>query len=188
MSIITPPGILSFPTFFVPRLPLNPKPGEEPRYSGSLVFTPEHQKHPKYAELKAAIVAAAKEKFGDEWASVRFPLRDCAEKPKFYSAMPEGSKFFNCWTKQKPGVIGPDQEDILAAGDVWAGQIARFSVTAKGYSNSGNRGVGLYLNNVQILKMDCDRMDGRANASAEFGAEPEAAYATAGSGDDDIPF
>lgn len=192
MSQITCPGILSFPTLFTPRLGPNPKPGEEPRYSCTLVFTPEHQKHPKFAELKAAIIAKAKETFGDQWQQVRFPLRKCSEKPQ-YGNFPDGSLFLNLWTKQKPGVIGPDQEDIMASGDVWAGQIARVSYNPWTYNTSGNRGVSVGLNNVQILKLDCERLDGRANAKHEFGAEPEPEFETAVLAakddiEDDIPF
>lgn len=189
MSQISPPGILSFPALFVPRLGPNPKPGEEPKYSAALLFTPEHQQHPKFAELKADIISKAKETFGDQWQQVRFPLRKCSEKPQ-YAGMPDGSLFLNMWTKHKPGVVGPAGEDILAANDVWAGQIARVSYNCWTYNTSGNRGVSVGLNNVQILKLDCDRMDGRANAKAEFGAEPDPKYAetAAAAMEDDIPF
>ena len=160
--VITPPAIVSFPRFFKPE----PGPqGGEPKYSGAFIMT----EGSDLTGLKAAIVAAGVEKFGDRFADLvrsdpnfRLPLRtDAAGK-----GYPEGSTFFNATSKYKPQVVDGNLQEILDYETVYAGAIVLASVTAFGYDNV-QKGVSFALNNVQFLR-DGDRLDNRVSASDEF--------------------
>lgn len=185
-SLITPIGVLSFPHLFEPR---PPAPGAEPRYSAVLIFDEKAQQTPEWQALREAVKEAAVEKWGAKLPKgLRWPFRDGAEK-EGYAGYTAGSKFISIWSKQKPGLVDPNTNDILVPGDVWAGQLARASLNPFAYDNV-NRGVGLGMNNLQICKMDMPRLDGRKAAAEEFGAvngadEDEGGGAGAS---DDLPF
>lgn len=167
-AIITPPGILSYPHFFKMRPRAK---NAEPVYSGSLIFDNTAIKSKQFKELMDAVEAAGKAMFptGKLGKTLRSPFRDAEEKEN----MPDGAVLYiNPWTKDKPGIIDASKQEIFDASDVWAGQLARFSVAPFAYENSGNKGVSLYLHNVQILKSaGMKRIDGRKSAQDTFGDE-----------------
>lgn len=186
MSVQTPVGLLSFPHLFTPK-PRSQ--GGEAVHSASLIFDEDAQKDPKFLALKQEIRDAIAEKWGDAKAkdhafikSLHMPIRDAAEKA--YDGYGDGKVFISPWTKIKPGVIDRNKKDIIAPADVWAGQLARFFVTAFAWENSGKRGVSLQLEHVQIVKADMPRLDGRKSASQAFDDD---LGADAGD-DDDMPF
>jgi hypothetical protein len=180
-KVFTPVGILSFPALFEARSPVA---GADPRYSVNLIFDKEAQKTDAYKALKAAIEAEAADFFkGKVPANARMPIRDAGEKSGEYAGYEKGCVFISAWTKTKPGLVGPKREEITTPEDVWAGQKARASVKPFGYNQSGNKGVGLMLNNVQIAKYDMPRLDGRAAAKDEFSD-----LDNDNDGDDEIPF
>ena len=160
--VITPAAIISFPRLFKPE----PGPqGGEPKYSAAFIMA----EGSDLSGLKAAIVAAGQEKWGDKFAELvrgdpnfKLPLRtDVAGK-----GYPEGSTFFNATSKYKPQVVDGNQQEIVDMEKVYAGAIVFASVTAFGYENV-QRGVSFALNNVQLLR-DGDRLDNRVSASDEF--------------------
>jgi hypothetical protein len=51
--------------------------------------------------------------------------------------------------------------------------MARFSVNPFSYDHTGNCGISLGLANVQIVKRNMPRLDGRAPANKEFGTVEE---------------
>lgn len=165
---ITPAGILSYPHFFKARPRAK---GAEAVYSGSLIFDEAAIKSPAFKTLMQEVEKAASEMFPKLklGKQLRSPFRDAEEKED----MPEGAKLFiNPWCKEKPGIVDARRVEIFDASDVWAGQLARFSVAPFAYENSGNKGVSLYLHNVQILKsVGMSRIDGRKTASDTFGDE-----------------
>lgn len=192
MALITPIGRLSFPNFFVAKSAV---PGAEPRFSGSLIISKDAQNSPEFKALKIAIKECAEAEFGSKLKDPNFlkklrnPIRPGSEKS--YAGYDEdGCVFISPWTKNRPGLIGPDTKDIDVPADVWAGQLARFDVGVFAYNTSGNMGVSLGLNNVQITKRDMPRLDGRAPANKVFGAVAEEADEgpKSVSTDDDIPF
>lgn len=167
MSLISPIGILSFPHLFSPRAAVE---GQPPRYSCVLVFTPDVQDTDEFKNLRKELHAAVIAKWGADKTprGLRSPLRDCSEKDHFAN-FPEGSLYCNFWSKEQPAVVGPTLQSITVPGDVFAGQKARVSYRPFAYDTSGNRGVSVYLNNVQICSMNEDRLDGRARPENEFG-------------------
>ncbi len=169
-AVKTPPGLLSFPHLFVPRSPAR---GVDARYSIALLFDPAAQKRPEFKALKDAVFDVIAEQWGDNKAkdakfiaTLRLPWSDAGSKD--YEGYVAGHLVIQPWSKDKPGLIDVSGADILAPADVWAGQIARAFVNPFAYENSGNKGVSLGLQHVQILKADMPRIDGRKSAKDAF--------------------
>lgn len=176
--LVTPYATISFPTLF------SPKPrseGGEPVFSCSLLFGESEQKSKEYKAMQQACIVAAKEKFGDKvnLGQLMMPFRNAADKD--YTGYDEGVMYINPWTKNKPGVVDARLQDVLDPSQVYAGQIVRAQVTPFAWQNSGKRGVSFGLNNIQIVKADAPRIDGRIPASKAFGAIDSEA-------DEDAPF
>jgi hypothetical protein len=118
-------------------------------------------------------------------AGMRSPFRPCAEKQYSGYDIPNGV-FISPWTKSKPGLVDAVRNEILTPEDVWAGQLARATVSPFYYFNSGNKGVSFALNNLQIVRADGPRLDGRKKAVDDFDDwSGPGAMVTA---DDEIPF
>lgn len=189
-SILTPPGMGMFVHLFVPKPVVA---GGEPRFNIILLFDKEAQETPAYKALKKGVAEAIDAKFGagksrDQAfiAKLRMPFRDAAEKKQYSGFMP-GMTFINPWTKERPGIVDGKLHDIITASDVWAGQMMRATVTPFAYDQGANKGASFMLNNVQIVKSDMPRMDGRKNANQDF--DPVEGDAAAVPNDDaDIPF
>jgi hypothetical protein len=182
--VITPPGLLAFPTFYTakPRFA-----GGDPAYSGILVFSPEQQKTDAFKELKEACVRVAKADFGSAYNpnALKWPFRKGEEKPN-YAGFDPGTIFISAWTKNKPGVIDASHVEINDPAAVWAGQMARFSLTPFTYNTSGNKGVSLGLRGVLISRQDMPRIDGRGSAKNDFAKI--AAEEVSGGDSDELPF
>lgn len=165
-SIITPYGKLSFCYLFTPRPPMDGK--GDARYSTNLIIPAKQMKTAEFKALQDAIIECAKDFFGEkvDLKRLRLPIRKGSERD--YEGYTDDSVFINPWSKQKPGVLDRDMNEILIPDDVYAGQVARLSVTPFGYDNSGNKGVSLSLNHVQIAIKDAPRLDGRRSAADTF--------------------
>lgn len=172
-TLITPPGLLAFPYLFEAR----PLPGNQqgkPRFSATLVLDPEMLKTPEYLAMRKAVAEAISKRWGaavlqDQafLATLRSPFRKAEEKAK-YDGFKPGHIFIAPWTQTQPGVVDASLTR-MNKDDVWAGQEARLSIQAFAYDNAGNRGVSFTLSNVQVLKRNRPRLDGRAAAEATFG-------------------
>jgi hypothetical protein len=188
-SIRTPIGILSFPVLFSPR----PRaPGGEPVYQCSLLFDQQAQKHPDFIALRKAV----RDCIDDQWgagksqdrafvAGLRNPFRPTSEKAYKGYDIP-GGVFISPWTKSRPGVVDAQRNEITVPDDIWAGMHARATVAPFAYNQAGNRGVSFALNNLQICRMDGERLDGRRAAKEDFpDYDGEGAAAMA---DEEVPF
>src|SRR6478736_2660890 len=165
-NLNTPYATLSFANIFTPR-PRSE--GEKPVYSCALIFDPAQQKSPAYKALQDACIAAAKKEFGDNVAlkTVKMPFRDAGEKA--YDGYHEGHTFISPWSKNKPGVVDVNRQDILAPEEVWSGQLVRANVTPFAWTNSGKKGVSFGLNHLQIIQSEGrQRLDGRPSPSSAF--------------------
>jgi hypothetical protein len=170
-DVLTPFGKLSFVNLYTPRAPMDGK--GDPRYGTNLIIPQAQMKTPAYKALQQAIIDCAKDFFGDkvDLKRIRLPIRKSSERD--YEGYDEDSVFIAPWSKQKPGVVDKQGNEILIADDVYAGQVARLSVRPFGYDNSGNKGVGLALNHVQIAIADAPRLDGRRSAADTFAKADE---------------
>jgi hypothetical protein len=165
-TAITPVGRISFPALFEPK-PNRDNPSEKPKYEINLIFDRAAQKTEAFARLEELVEDVVK----SEWGSKRpkklnSPIKDGAERD--YNGYGEGTKYVRAWSYSRPGVVGPDRNDIIDANAVWSGQKARASVAAVPFSRDGNSGVLLLLNNVQITSLNEERLDGRRSARDEF--------------------
>lgn len=188
-SLITPRGILSFPALWVAK---SPAPGAEPRFSCNIIFNKAAQATPEYKALRAAIAAVIDERFGMGKSrdatflkKIKMPFRSCDERD-YTGYDVEGGVFISPWTKNRPGVVDAQRQDILDASEVWSGQIVRASVHAFAFDTAGNRGAAFNLNNLQVTKSDMPRLDGRRAAKDEFGDDLDQDQDQGG--DNDAPF
>lgn len=168
-SLITPVGVICFPTLFEARAAVT---GQEPRFNLILLFDEAAQKTAEFKALQDEIMVAAKEKFGAKLpGNLRMPIRKAEEKED-YEGFEPGKVFISPWTKQRPGLVDGNNQEIHTKDEVWAGQLGRAYIRPFGYDTSGNKGVGLMLEHVQIVKKNMPRIDGRKAATAVFGAAP----------------
>ena len=95
------------------------------------------------------------------------PFRNAAEKDN--TGYEEGVMYINPWTKNKPGVVDARLQDVLEPSQVYAGQVVRAHVAPFAYELR-EQGDGVSLNNIQIVKADAPRIDGRVPANKAFTA------------------
>lgn len=77
------------------------------------------------------------------------------------------SYFINANSIQKPGVVDADMNPIIDPSEFYSGCYGRASISFYAYNNSGSKGVGCGLNNLQKLE-DGDRLGGNSLASQDF--------------------
>lgn len=183
-SVRTPTGVLSFPQLFVAKPQVA---GGDPRFSLNLILDKAAQATPEYQALRKIVAETIDEKWGTgksqdkEWmkkTKLRLPFRKTSDRDYTGYDIEDGI-FISPWSKNKPGLVDARRQDILVPGDVWSGQLVRVTVHAFAYAQQGNSGVGFNLNNVQVVKADMPRLDGRKAAKDEFDdvggtADPEA--------------
>lgn len=171
MTIITPTFRVSYPNVFKPRK--NELNGAM-EYSLVALF-------PKGADL-SQLISAAQKAIEETWGTdkskwpktLRSPFRDQAEREKEVNGqmvMPEGHEkgaiFINLKSKQRPGVVDQNVQDIIDESEFYAGCFAKASVRAYTYDQKGNRGVAFGLGNIQKVG-DGDPLGGRTRAQDDF--------------------
>lgn len=187
MATRTPVGTLITygPTLFeAKRMRIDPS--KEPRFSGDLIFNAAAQNTQAFKDLKAAISNAATTLFGEKMKDPTFKARlKLPLKP--YAEGSPGDLKLHAWSNSAPGIVDGDLQPITVKGDVWAGQLARFTVNPKAFDKSGSVGVNCYLENVQITDANRPRLDGRQRAEQAFDRIPtEASSSPAGDDDSDL--
>lgn len=97
--------------------------------------------------------ARAQAKWGSKWlASMKYPLRD-GDSERDVEKAPEFANhyFINTSTFQKPGVVDAQMNEIINASDIYSGCYGRISIVPGAFNVDGNKGLKIYLNNVQKL-------------------------------------
>lgn len=150
------------------------KADDDGQFAITLIFPPDSD----LSVLKDAAASAAKEKFGAKAKGIKTPFLKADEKldpdriPEGFD--PTGWTMIRANTYQKrPGVISADgstvaEDDIVD--EVYNGRWARMSVRTHAYAHEANKGVKLYLHNVQLLE-DAEKWPqsgGGTNAEDEF--------------------
>lgn len=180
--LLTPVGVLSYPHLFKAILPRDAKAGDKPKFSTAILFDAAAVETPEYRALAAAVLAIARERWGDkadamiQEGSIRLPFR----KDVVAKGYPDRFvRFFNCTAPEDhpPQIVGRyagadgKPEVITDMRAIYPGVFARVSVNPFAYDQRGNKGVAFGLGNVQKWG-DGDRLaGGGADASAEFAAE-----------------
>ncbi|MCZ8518865.1 DUF2815 family protein [Paenibacillus caseinilyticus] len=145
--------------------------GQDPKYSVTLLI-PKSDKDTlkKIQAATNAAIEAGKSKWGGKIPpNLKKPLRD-GDAEKDTEMYPEyaGHYFLNCSSKQKPGIVDRDRNEILDSTEVYSGCYGRVSLNFYTFDAKGNRGVAAGLNNLQKLH-DGDYLGGRSSAADDFG-------------------
>ena len=100
---------------------------------------------------------------------LRLPLRDGDTEHEEGRRGPEyqGFYFLNASSNKAPGIVGPDAKPIMDQVDFYSGCWGRADINFFPYSQAGNRGIGVGLNNLMKIH-DGDRLDGRRKAEDAF--------------------
>jgi hypothetical protein len=184
----TPDGIVLWQDLFEAKLSQDPKPNEKPKFSVRLGFTEADMKTPEFAALKRLVVETAKASVWGSKAeamikegSVRLPFRmDIAAK-----GYDESLKcFVNLKSVRAPGIVDRYADPVTGkarvitkSSEVYSGCIGRATVSAYAYGGGTTGftpGVSLGLVNFQLRNeagKTYERLDGRANADDDFGAD-----------------
>ena len=160
-TVMTPEFRVSFPAVFKPKRQKGDA-TSEPKYGLTMLFP----KGADLSKLKRAAEEAVKEKWGDKPPkNLRSPFRDQGEKE--YEGYEEGAVFVSASSKQKPGLVDRQRQDIIDETEFYPGCYARATLRAFAYDTNGNKGVAFGLNNVQKLR-DGDPLGGRTRAQDDF--------------------
>src|SRR5574343_196708 len=162
---ITPNFRVSWPAVFEAK----PDPNGRLKYGVTMLFP----KTTDLGGLKQAILAAAKEAFGEgvDMAALKLPKFRDGDKPTDTGKMLDGAS--GCWvlkasSSERPDVVDQKRQPMVSKDDFYAGCWARAQITIGAYSHPvGGRGIGLYLNNVQKVKDDT-QFSGRQRAVDVF--------------------
>lgn len=168
LKIKTPVFRASFANVFKPRVAFE---GTEPVYSVEMLFSKKENKEMKWLKDAIKTVADAKWGAGKYPKNFRSPIKDGDEKT--LEGYP-GNFFITAKSKQKPGVVDQNLEEIIDPSEFYSGCFARATVTVAAYSTLGNNGVAVYLQNLQKVK-DGEAFSGKRNAKDDFDAIEELA-------------
>lgn len=141
--------------------------GEDGKYSIQVIIPKDS---PQISKIKAAIKAAAEEKFGVgvKMGTLKTPLRDGDEEREGEEY--EGAFFLNANSARKPGIVNRNNEpaDIDDLEEYcYSGAYFHVSVNFYAFNHEGKKGVAVGLNNVMLRKKG-DRLDGAVSATSEF--------------------
>lgn len=162
--IVTPPFLLSYANLLEASEDLS----GNMKYSASMIFNKDTT---DLKQIEKCIKDAKEEKFGKEKIKgFKSPLRD-GDIDRDDREEYENSWFMNASSKRRAGIIDYKTGDVIDTDDedigVYSGCICRASVTFFGYDQKGNKGVGVGLNSIQVLKRG-ERLDGSVSAERAF--------------------
>ena len=191
VKVISPRGRVSFPHL--------DKPDESKFGGGKYKLTLLFPKDQELKDLKAAVIEAAKKKWGEkiDFKTITPPFRDGDKKASEAEAdgkdmaAYKGCVFITAKTKNKPGIVGPDRKPLETGDTVYGGCYARASLTACTYEKDEEvtvekpdgsvnkvkrkvRGVTFLLNSVQKLA-EGEAFGGKGNAAGDFADDAETA-------------
>ena len=168
-NILTPEFRASFVHVFTPQKAMEA--GKPDKYSITMLFAPGAD----LSALKKAATDALQEKFGARLtdpvkgpalkARLRSPFRDQGEKA--YDGYVPGAIFVTATSKNQPGVVDQNLQDIVDPSQFYSGAYARATLRAFAYEQAGNVGVSFGLQNIQKLR-DGESLSGRMKAQDEF--------------------
>jgi hypothetical protein len=129
------------------------------------------------AGIQAAIQSALTAKWnGVKPAVLPTPIHDgdgVKQDGTPYGAECKGCYVLTASSSTRPGVVDVNCNPIIDQTQVYSGMYGRVSLDFFGYFNSGKKGVGAGLSNVQKTA-DGDPLSGRASAEDDFGADAPA--------------
>lgn len=180
-QVVTGKVRLSYAQLFNPTAK---KPGDDPKYSTTILLP--KSDYATKQKIDAAVNAAIQAGVTSLWNGVKppqvpIPIHD-GDGVRPSDGMPfseecKGHWVFTASSKQQPQIVDLGINPILSQSEVYSGMYARVSVRFYPYFNSGKRGIGCGLGNVQKLE-DGEPLGGRTNAADDFGGgyAPAPAY------------
>lgn len=117
--------------------------------------------------VEAAKVAGKASKWGGKIpTNLKLPLRDGdAERPDDENY--ENSYFINASSRNKPGIVDVNKDEIMTKDEFYSGCYGRASVNFYAFNVSGNKGIAAGLNNLQKLE-DGEHLAGGSSAAEDF--------------------
>jgi hypothetical protein len=85
---------------------------------------------------------------------------------KDYQGFKDGWKYTTITSKDPPGIVDSNREEVLSKREVYGGRWARAQVNIAAYDNK-SRGVGIYMNHIQLLEHD-EAFSGKGNPQDAF--------------------
>lgn len=151
-TIVTGKVRLSYEHIWVAKATIE---GGEPKYSASILIPKTDEK------TVAAIKEAIKAERNSEWPNkdkrpnnIKNPLKDgdeAVDKNGNPRKECQGHYIINATSKQRPGIINLEKEDILDKSEVYSGCYIRCQISFAPYNLPTSKGVACYLNNIQKL-------------------------------------
>lgn len=145
-------------------------PNQEPKYSVQLKIpkTNTEAKRKIDASVDSAIHLGKATWGGKIPSNLKTPLRDGDIERA------DDKSYKNCWfinasSKQRPGVVDADLNQIIDPSQFYSGCYGNASVNFFPYSVSGSKGIGCGLNNLQKIK-DGEPLSGRSRPETDFSA------------------
>lgn len=156
-------GIISYPNVFVPKQ-INGR--GDPKFSATLILDPATD----WAAAQACVQEAIAAKFPQGApANLRMPFQPADE-----DGFP-GQWKIHAYGDRQPQVVDQRVQPVMDQNQLFAGCKVNMYVRFYGYDASGNRGVGVGLNAVQILdNVNVKRLDNSKDAKDVFQAVPGA--------------
>lgn len=169
-KVVTGVVRLSFVHLFKPY---TPHPGQEPKYSVTLLI-PKTDIKTKNA-IDDAIQAAIQLGINTKWGGIRpaqpkHPVWDgdgLRQNGEPFGPECKGHWVLTASTKTQPQIVDRQLQPILDQTEVYSGMYALVSLNFFPYFNSGNKGVGCGLNNVMKVA-DGEPLGGRTTAEEDF--------------------
>lgn len=170
--VVTGKARLSYVHLFKPYA--NPN-GGDPKYSTTILI-PKSDIATKQ-RIDAAIQAAITAGVSSRWNGIRppqvsIPVHD-GDGPRPSDGMSFGEECKGHWvltasSKQQPQVVDIQLNSIIDQSEIYSGMYARVSMNFFPYANSGKKGIGCGLGNVQKLE-DGEPLGGGTTAAEDFG-------------------
>lgn len=100
-------------------------------------------------------------------ATLKTPLRDGdVERPDDDAYA--NAYFLNANSSNPPGIVDVNCDPVLIKDECYSGVYGRASISFYAFNSSGNRGIAVGLNNLQVLGPG-EPLGGKASASSDFG-------------------
>lgn len=165
-KVITGKCRLSFANVWEPKA-IN---GGDAKYSTSILI-PKSDKN-TLKKIKAATEAAKELGKNEKWGgkipkNIHTPLRDGDEEVDEKGEAYAGHYFLNASSKNQPGIVDRNRDEIIDTTEVYSGCYARLSLNFYPFDTNGNKGVAVGLNNIQKWA-DGDFLGGRSRAEDDF--------------------
>lgn len=186
VRLTTPVGTISYPNFFKARAVESDDGKKSEKFSCLIIwepskFSPADKK--RWADLLAALDSEAKAVFKKGWEALspvafKKGIRKNSDRAEPFEGFSADAVFANLSSDYQPGVIDVNGNEVSKGEGnmdiVYPGCKGRIKVNIYSFTNPKNKGLGLGLNNVQIIVSDetkAPRLDNKKSAADDFAGD-----------------